>query len=79
MTVKVLLFASARDKMGCAELALEVSEGLCVRDLLALPEMARLDVERDRLRFAVNEEFVELQARVKDGDLLAVIPPVCGG
>ena len=31
------------------------------------------------VRFAINEEFVSADARIADGDVVAVIPPVSGG
>jgi molybdopterin synthase catalytic subunit len=81
MIVSLRLFAALREAVGERDLALELGEGATVRDL------------RDRLRrdypavrplldsavFAVNDEYVAFEERLKDGAQVALIPPVSGG
>jgi molybdopterin converting factor subunit 1 len=81
MQVRVLFFATAREAAGCAAAELSVPEGASVEDARrALAE--RFPPLRDRLpqvRFALDREFVGLEAPLREGAELAVIPPVSGG
>lgn len=79
MTVKVLLFASARRLAGAAELSFEAPAGARAEDVLEDPRLAALAPHRASLRLAVNEEFVAGGHALKDGDVVAVLPPVSGG
>jgi molybdopterin converting factor subunit 1 len=79
--VTVLYFAAARERAGGAREALEVPEGALVRDVLRLiterhPALAPL---LPHLRVAVDQEFVGLEAPVRGGAEVALIPPVAGG
>ena len=42
-------------------------------------EFPALAAMKSSLKFAVNQEFVEMNQRLSDGDEMAVIPPVSGG
>lgn len=79
MTVRLLLFSTARGLVGASELSLEAPAGSRVGDLLADPRLARLAPHLAAMRFALNEEFVPADSVLKDGDVVAVIPPVSGG
>jgi len=81
MKIKILLFARIRDLAKVPSLEMEVSHGCTISDL-------RSDLERDFpwlgpwLRcsvFAVNGGFVGLTDLVREGDEVALIPPVSGG
>lgn len=78
MSVRVLLFAGARErvKSGCVEL--ELSGPARVADLLSAPALKALR-DYPSLRVALNEEFVRADAMVVDGDTVAILPPVSGG
>ena len=80
MKVKVLLFASYREKTGVGRLTLELDQDATVGDLAGaarakfpgLPEPSRIVV-------AVNNEYQEHDFVLSDGDEAALIPPVSGG
>ena len=79
--LKVLFFASCREAAGCREADLELDGPLTVADLLdALcrdhPSLAPLS---GSLQVAVNAEYAPRDARLRDGDEIALIPPVSGG
>jgi len=81
MRIHVLYFAVFRDKLGREDEAIELPAGACVRDaveLLAIrhPAIASL---RARFRVAVNQDFTDDDHALRDGDELALIPPVAGG
>jgi molybdopterin converting factor subunit 1 len=81
MRVRVLFFASARDAAGCPGVDLVLRDGATVREACAAlgerfpPLRARLP----HLLFAVDEEYARLEAALREGSELAVIPPVSGG
>lgn len=79
MSVSVLLFAAARRWTGRGSVTLEAAPGATLRALLSDPSLAALGPHLPSLRFAVNEEFAPIEAPVKDGDTVAVLPPVSGG
>jgi molybdopterin converting factor subunit 1 len=81
MRLTLLLFASLRERAGLASLPLEVPEGARVADALAaaakvVPALSALP---PGVRAALNQEFTGLDAAVRDGDELALLPPVSGG
>jgi len=81
MRLRLLLFAALREAVGKKELLLEMDDECSLREVLAhvereLPEIARY---RGRLLITLNQEHVSLDALVRDGDELALLPPVGGG
>ena len=81
MNVRVKLFALARDRAGAAEVALELASGATVAAAAdALGEkLPALRTMLPRVAFAVNREYAAADATLREGDELAVIPPVSGG
>ena len=82
MRVTVLYFAAVREIVGQGDMIVVVPEGVrTVGDLAAHLEgtVVGLAGRIGAVRWAKNEEFVELDARLEDGDVVAVIPPVAGG
>lgn len=81
MRVRTLFFASYRDLAGTAELEVELQAGATVSDLLdAVRALApRLgELPREPV-VAVNEGYATLNARLAEGDEVALLPPVAGG
>jgi molybdopterin converting factor subunit 1 len=80
MTVTVLLFASYADALGAASLDLELPRDATVTDLVAA---VRARPGADRLPaaplVAVNLQYATGDRVVRDGDEVALIPPVAGG
>lgn len=81
MNVRVLYFAVFREKLGASDELLALPAGARVTDALAALAARHAIVERLRGRFrvAVNEDFVDDDHALADGDELALIPPVAGG
>lgn len=85
MQIKVLYFASLRDKVGRGEETIELPG-----DSMTLAGVRGALVARGapwdaafanlkRIRGAVNQEMAEDDAAVKAGDEVAFFPPVTGG
>ena len=81
-TVRVHLFARFRDVVGVETLDIEMpllgTKVRCVRNQLArlYPELAAL---LTRSQIAVNNEFATDDVLIREGDEIAIIPPVSGG
>lgn len=81
MKIEVLFFASARDLAGVSQRMVELPDGTDVRALLQKLTQDHPALERvvASARFARNEDFVDLAARLQDGDQVAWLPPMSGG
>ena len=80
MKVEILYFSQIKDKVGKSSEVLEFT-GNTVSDLvefLAQKYPNAKDV-LEKSMFAVNEEYVDKQKILKEGDKIAIIPPVSGG
>ena len=83
--VRVLYFAWLRERMGRAEEALALPEGVATVGALAAWLQSRdaagaaAFTEQMRVRAAVNQSFAQPDAPVSDGDEVAFFPPVTGG
>jgi molybdopterin converting factor subunit 1 len=81
LNVTVLLFAAAREAAGRDRVALHLADGACVADALerlaaSHPSLAPV---LPACRAAVDEEFASRATPLRDGQTLAVLPPVSGG
>ena len=79
MIVRVLFFAYLRERCGVREVAMEVPSNASVADLWGALSARYPALEGQRLRFAVNQEYVDNRRTLHDKDELALIPPVSGG
>jgi len=81
MQINVRFFASHREAAGVAELAVDLPAGSRAADALAACRLSHPGLPpSDRgIAFAVNREFAQPQTVLRDGDEVAVLPPVAGG
>ncbi len=81
MIVSILLFASLKDALGTAQLALEVPEGARICDALVLLEQREPKIARflPHVRVARNLDYASPDDVLTQGDEIALIPPVSGG
>ena len=81
MQVHFLLFALYRDLAGTEQLSLELPPGATARD--AVDRLRRTGSGFARLPeapvVAINREYAPLHALLREGDELALLPPVAGG
>ncbi|REJ67004.1 MAG: molybdopterin converting factor subunit 1 [Planctomycetota bacterium] len=81
MIIEIKLFAVARQLADAETVSLEVPAGASlaeVRTALAdrVPELADLAAQ---VRFAVNAAYADDATPIREGDEVAMIPPVSGG
>ncbi len=79
--IKVLFFGAARDAVGNAEVELLLNSESTSRKALdqlleTFPQLSRFG---SSLLVAVNQEYARGEVSLRDGDELAVFPPVSGG
>ena len=81
ITVQVLFFGAARDAVGQERIDLSCGDGCNTGQ--AFQQLASQHSELNRfgksLLLAVNQEYAEPNRELRDGDELAIFPPVSGG
>ena len=83
--MKLLYFAWLRARIGHAEEDLSLPAGVCdvagLLDWLRRRDPRTAEALRDLsvIRVAVNQDYVGLDHPIRDGDEVALFPPVTGG
>lgn len=79
MKIAVQLFGPLAEQAGRSRLEVTVT-GATVQDVLAAVAAAAPALRIDRsVRYAVNTDYAEASASLREGDVLSLIPPVGGG
>jgi molybdopterin converting factor subunit 1 len=81
MRVKVLFFGMLRDLVGCSEEQIEVDDGARLASIFEryarrFPRLAEMSTS---IVMAQNQEFARPEASLREGDEIALLPPVSGG
>ncbi len=81
MKIKVLYFSSLKDKLGKQTEEIDLPENSTVQNLISIlkEKYPNISDSLDNVMFALNEEYVDKDSPLKDGDTVALIPPVSGG
>ncbi|MBZ5647547.1 MAG: molybdopterin converting factor subunit 1 [Acidobacteriia bacterium] len=81
MQVRVLFFGMLKELVGRSSESLELPEGSTLADLLAAYEeqAPKLKEFRSSVALSVNQEYAPPATPLKDGDEVALLPPVSGG
>lgn len=82
--LKVLFFASLRERLGVGEESIPLPAIATVDGLLSVlrqrgEEWADALAEGKRWRVAVNQDMAQMETALKVGDEVAIFPPVTGG
>lgn len=77
--ITIKLFSALRRRYGKEEIFVDAKE-ISMKDLIQFvdPGLAEY-IENGQVRAAVNHEFANLNKIVRDGDEVALFPPVSGG
>jgi len=79
MKVRILYFAGLRETLGIDEEAIELPEGTRVETLLGILKNRHQILRRLRFLVAVNAEYASPNRGLREGDVIALFPPVSGG
>jgi molybdopterin synthase catalytic subunit len=81
MKVVVLFFAAAREKAGTQRRVVEMDDGATVSDVWKrlASETPALAPVLASCRAAVDETFAAMNSPLREGAVVAVLPPVSGG
>ena len=81
MRCQVLLFAQLAETIGTDRLTIELPEGATVAEALAVlsEDHEAIAATANAIAVAVNEQYSATTVVLKDGDTIALIPPVSGG
>jgi molybdopterin synthase sulfur carrier subunit len=79
MKIKVKFFSLLREEFGVAEKVVEIEGGSRVSDIAILVGIEAGRIEDGSVMTALNFEYCDADAVLKDGDEVAFFPPVSGG
>jgi len=81
MKIKVLYFASLKDKLKKNEDIIDLKEGSKVEDLLneIISKYPQIQELIQKCMIAVNEEYSSKDRVLNENDIVAIIPPVSDG
>jgi molybdopterin converting factor subunit 1 len=79
MELNVLLFASWAEALGASEVTLTVPAQATVADVLRAATARTAGRSLPRPLVAVNHKYARPETPVRQGDEVAIIPPVAGG
>lgn len=79
MRVHIQYFALLREQRGVSEETLETAATNARALYEELKARHRFSLPAERIRAAVNDEFIPAGAPLHDGDRVVFIPPVAGG
>jgi len=77
--VTVQYFAVLRERRGMSEEDVWTSAQTAAEIYDELDARHGFDLDRERLKLVVNEEFAEWSQPIDEGDTIVFIPPVAGG
>ena len=79
MNIRLLYFAALAGATGCTTESVQTDCGDAAALYDEIAARCRLPFARNRLRVAINGVFASWEQRLRDGDEVALLPPVSGG
>ncbi|MBM7841903.1 MoaD/ThiS family protein [Herpetosiphon giganteus] len=79
MIITIRFFAGLREALNQSSLSLELAENATVGTVLQRLAELYPNLPLTGLAYAINRQYVTLEATLKPNDELALIPPVSGG
>ncbi|HPH96909.1 MAG TPA: molybdopterin converting factor subunit 1 [Anaerolineaceae bacterium] len=81
INIKVLFFATLKERTGTSHADIEIKDSATVADLLdkLMVQYPGLRTSKENMIIAVNQKFATVEDILGDGDEVAVFPPVSGG
>ena len=79
MKINMNYYALFREQAGCSGEVLEMGDGGAADLFDLLKTKYNFSMDRQHVRLAVNDAFVDWDTPLNDGDQVVFIPPVAGG
>jgi len=81
MKVKVRFYSAHREIVGKAEEEIKIEESITINDLMEklIEKYPELEKIRYSTLYSLNHRYAKGDERLKDGDEIAIFPPVEGG
>lgn len=79
MNVEVRFFARCREIVGEKRTEVEIADGMMLKDVIDFLLNAYPDLKNLKVLVSLNHAYAESGTILKDGDEIAVFPPVSGG
>ncbi len=81
MRIDILYFSSLKDKVKKNKETVDVDPDTNLNQLIQFLKQKHPEISQnlDNVMVAVNEQYVEKDYSLKEGDIVALIPPVSGG
>jgi len=79
MAIKVLFFGGAAVAAGTRQTAIEDAEGSTAGEVIERLRGDYPELARQKLLFAVNEEYVDPSTKLEEGNEFAIFTAVSGG
>ncbi len=85
INIKVLFFASFKERLNCDKLQLSVEDSSNLTSICSLlaskgDEWQTIFVEANKsVKIACNQQMIDFSYQLKEGDEIAFFPPVTGG
>ena len=79
MRVFVKFFGGIKKIVGASEREYKLNKRARVSDILQILLENFPEIEREQVLFALNHKYASLEDELKDGDEVAIFPPVNGG
>lgn len=80
MRVKVMFFASIRERAGRGEMSITLTDGTTLRHLVEAVEREIPDLlGLEDMMMSINGRFARVDEVLREGDDVAFLPPVSGG
>ncbi len=81
MRIDILYFSSLKDKVKKNKETVDVDPDTNLNQLIQFLKQKHPEISQnlDNVMVAVNEQYVDKNYSLKEGDIVALIPPVSGG
>lgn len=81
MKIKLRFYSAHREIVGKAEEEIEIEDNITVRELMEklIERYPKLSDLRDSTIFSLNHRYAKGDEKLKEGDEIAMFPPVEGG
>jgi len=87
LVINVLLFGSLRESCGASKVSVDLEEDAVEKGSVYSSKLIKslmdtyseLDFEKSQISIAVNKNYIKTDVLLREGDEVALLPPIAGG